>query len=106
MESGWREWNSVFNVSRPVVVEGSEGWAQEAPALEKIREARSGRMTAMEILTVSVVFGGLIFLGIISFTLTAGVLREYLLADGLHTECAGEVRPDHIPQQEDKPQIR
>ncbi len=67
----------TFNVSRPTVVEGGERGAQKA-LIEQQCEARSSRMTSLNILAIGAALGGFISHGIISFALTVGVLQEYL----------------------------
>ena len=51
-------------------------------------------MTDLNIMTIGVSLGGLIFHGIISFALTAGVLQEYLLGSDLKMDRARSVRFD------------
>jgi len=59
-----------------------------------MREARNSLMTDLNIMTIGVSLGGLIFHGIISFALTAGVLQEYLLGSDLKMDRARSVRFD------------
>lgn len=54
-------------------------------SFDTISEAGSGQMNIPDILSAGVVLGALISFGIISFALTADVLREYLLNDVVRT---------------------
>ena len=51
-------------------------------------------MTGLNILTITVAIGGLIFFVAVSFALTTGVLREYLFKNVVQTDGAKSVRLD------------
>ena len=62
-------------------------------------------MTNLDILSVGVSLGALISFAIISFSLTTGVLREYLLADVMRTSSARRDRPEDSTQQREQSPI-
>ena len=63
-------------------------------------------MTTLDILSVGVVLGALISFGIISFALTADILREYLLIETMRAYTARDDRSETSTQSGDRsPQI-